>query len=77
MQGFVKIYCNFLWDEYGTQAPGTDAHTYSPASLRYVAKILYEIMLEFFLYLTKPSKRAVHGAVLLDLPSMASHFCVS
>ena len=31
--------------------------------LRFVGKILYEIMLEGFLCLTKPSKRAVHGAV--------------
>ena len=32
-------------------------------SLRFAAKILYEIMLLGFLCLTKPSKRAFHGAV--------------
>ena len=26
---------------------------------------------------TKPSKRAVHGAVLLELPSVGAHFYVS
>jgi len=48
-----------------------------PPSLRYVAKILYEIMLDVFLCLTKPSKRAVHGAVLLAPASMPGRFCVS
>ena len=32
-------------------------------SLRYAAKILYELCFLGFLCLTKPSKRAVHGAV--------------
>ena len=40
-------------------------HKHSPVALRYVAEILYEIMLDGFLCLTKPSKRAVRGAVLL------------
>ena len=35
---------------------------HSSGALRYVAKMLYEIMLEGFLCLTKPSKRAVRGA---------------
>ena len=44
MQGFVKIYCNFLWDEYGTQAPGTGrAHILSRRRyatwLRYCTKL--------------------------------------
>ena len=76
MRGFVKIYCNFLWDEYGTQAPGTGRAYVLLPWLRYVAKILYEIMLDVFLYLTKPSKRAVHGAVLLAPASMQGRFCV-
>ena len=62
MQGFVKIYCNFLWDEYGTQAPGTRHAQVLLPWLRYAVKILYEIMLEVFLCLTKPSKRAARGA---------------
>ena len=33
--------------------------------LRFVGKILYEIMLEGFLCLTKPSKRAVRGVSAL------------
>ena len=77
MRGFVKIYCNFLGDDYGMQAPGTGLTRTLPPSLRYVAKILYEIMLEVFLYLTKPSKRAIHGAVLLAPASMPGRFCVS
>ena len=40
-----------------------------------VGKILYEIMLEGFLCLTKPSKRAVRGAVLLTPASMQGCFC--
>jgi hypothetical protein len=43
--------------------------------LRFVGKILYEIMLEGFLCLTKPSKRAVHGAVLLAPASLQGRFC--
>ena len=35
------------------------------------------IMLLGLLCPTKPSKRAVHGAVLLELPSVGAHFCVS
>ena len=59
------------------QAPGTmGAHVFPP-SLRCVAKILYEIMLDGFLCLTKPSKRAVRGAVLLAPASMQGRFCVS
>ena len=60
----------------GAAAGTAVAHALSRV-LRFVGKILYEIMLEGFLCLTKPSKRAVHGAVLLDLSSMASHFCAS
>ena len=60
----------------GAAAGTVVAHVLSRV-LRFVGKILYEIMLEGFLCLTKPSKRALRGAVLLDLPSMASHFCAS
>lgn len=60
----------------GAAAGTVVAHVLSRV-LRFVGKILYEIMLEGFLCLTKPSKRAVHGAVLLALPSVAGHFCVS
>ena len=49
---------------------------HSPVALRYVAKMLYEIMLDGFLCLTKPSKRAVRGAVLLTPASMQGCFCV-
>ena len=48
----------------GAAAGTVVAHVLSRV-LRFVGKILYEIMLEGFLCLTKPSKRAVHGAVLL------------
>ena len=47
----------------GAAAGTVVAHVLSRV-LRFVGKILYEIMLEGFLCLTKPSKRAVHGAVL-------------
>ena len=50
----------------GAAAGTVVAHVLSRV-LRFVGKILYEIMLEGFLCLTKPSKRAVHGAVLLAL----------
>ena len=46
----------------GAAAGTVVAHVLSRV-LRFVGKILYEIMLEGFLCLTKPSKRAVHGAV--------------
>ena len=46
-------------------------------SLRYAAKILYELCFLGLLCPTKPSKRAVHGAILLELPSVGAHFCVS
>ena len=52
-----------------------NAHT--PHKLRCAAKILYEIMLEGFLCLTKPSKRAIRGAVLLAPASMQERFCAS
>ena len=58
-------------------AAGTVVAHDSPGALRYVAKILYEIMLEGFLCLTKPSKRAVHGAVLLAPASLQGRFCAS
>ena len=38
-----------------------------PLSLRFATKILYEIMLLGFLCPTKPSKRAVHGAILIGI----------
>ena len=60
----------------GAAAGTVVAHVLSRV-LRFVGKILYEIMLEGFLCLTKPSKRAVHGAVLLELPSLGAHFYVS
>ena len=60
----------------GAAAGTAVAHALSRV-LRFVGKILYEIMLEVFLYLTKPSKRAVHGAVLLAPASMPGRFCVS
>ena len=60
----------------GAAAGTAVAHALSRV-LRFVGKILYEIMLDGFLCLTKPSKRAVRGAVLLELPSVAVHFCVS
>ena len=60
----------------GAAAGTVVAHVLSRV-LRFVGKILYEIMLEGFLCLTKPSKRAVRGAVLLELPSVGAHFCVS
>ena len=46
----------------GAAAGTAVAHALSRV-LRFVGKILYEIMLEGFLCLTKPSKRAVHGTV--------------
>ena len=46
----------------GAAAGTVVAHVLSRV-LRFVGKILYEIMLEGFLCLTKPAKRAVHGAV--------------
>ena len=58
----------------GHRLPG-NAH--APRKLRCVAKILYEIMLEGFLCLTKPSKRAIRGAVLLAPASMQGRFCAS
>ena len=51
-------------------------HALSP-SLRFVTKILYEIMLLALLCPTKPSNRAVHGAVLLAPASMQVRFCAS
>ena len=59
----------------GAAAGTVVAHVLSRV-LRSVGKILYEIMLDVFLCLTKPSKRAVHGAALLELPSVGAHFCV-
>ena len=52
-------------------------NAHAPHKLRCVAKILYEIMLEGFLCLTKPSKRAIRGAVLLAPASMQGRFCAS
>ena len=52
------------------------AHVLS-CRLRFTVKILYELCFLGFLCLTKQSKRAVHGAVLLELPSVGAHFYVS
>ena len=60
----------------GAAAGTAVAHALSRV-LRFVGKILYEIMLDRFLCLTKPSKRAVRGAVLLAPASMQERFCVS
>ena len=60
----------------GAAAGTAMAHVLSRV-LRFVGKILYEIMLEELLCLTKPSKRAVRGAVLLAPASMQERFCVS
>ena len=60
----------------GAAAGTAMAHVLSRV-LRFMGKILYEIMLEGFLCLTKPSKRAVRGAVLLTPASMQGCFCVS
>ena len=60
----------------GAAAGTVVAHVLSRV-LRFVGKILYEIMLEGFLCLTKPSKRAVHGAVLLAPASLQGRFCAS
>ena len=57
----------------GAAAGTVVAHVLSRV-LRFVGKILYEIMLEGFLCLTKPSKRAVHGAVLLAPASLQGAF---
>ena len=48
----------------GAAAGTAVAHALSRV-LRFVGKILYEIVLEGFLCLKKPSKRAVRGAILL------------
>ena len=58
----------------GAAAGTVVAHVLSRV-LRFVGKILYEIMLEGFLCLTKPSKRAVRGAVLLAPASLQGRFC--
>ena len=55
---------------------GLWGHALSP-SLRFATKILYEIMLLGFLCTTKPSNRALHGAVLLAPASMQVRFCAS
>ena len=57
------MFIDVVW---GAAAGTVVAHVLSRV-LRFVGKILYEIMLEGFLCLTKPSKRAVRGAVLLAL----------
>ena len=51
------------------------AHVLS-CRLRFTVKILYELCFLGFLCLTKPSKRAVHGAVLLAPASLQERFCV-
>ena len=60
----------------GAAAGTAVAHVLSRV-LRFVGKILYEIMLEGFLCLTKPSKRAVRGAILLAPASLQGRFCAS
>jgi hypothetical protein len=68
---FYLVLCN-------DASPGCPTGTHSfPRVLRCAAKILYEIMLEELLCLTKPSKRAVRGAVLLAPASMQERFCAS
>ena len=58
----------------GAAAGTVMAHALSRV-LRFVGNILYEIMLGVFLCLTKPSKRAVRGAVLLAPASLQGRFC--
>ena len=58
----------------GAAAGTVVAHALSRV-LRFVGNILYEIMLGVFLCLTKPSKRAVRGAVLLAPASLQGRFC--
>ena len=70
----ITLYFSIKLRTAGHRLPG-NAHT--PHKLRCAAKILYEIMLEGFLCLTKPSKRAIRGAVLLAPASMQERFCVS
>ena len=75
MRAFVRNFCALIAGRYVSRGlMGT--HALSP-SLRFATKILYEIMLLGFLRPTKPSKRAVHGAVLLTPASMQVRFCAS
>ena len=69
--------CFFYKIDYGPQVTACRGNAHTPRKLRCAAKILYEIMLTVFLCLTKPSKRAVRGAVLLAPASMQERFCVS
>ncbi len=55
MRGFVKIYCNFLGDDYGMQAPGTGRAYVLLPWLRYAVKSLYGLCMIGFLCLTKPA----------------------
>lgn len=57
---FVRNFCASVAGRYVSRGL-LGRHALSP-SLRFVTKILYEIMLLGFLCPTKPSKRAVHGA---------------
>ena len=74
----MRFYAQLLRVMYmSVRKPGTvGIHVLSP-SLRLAPKILYEIMLLALLCLTKPSNRAVHGAVLLAPASMQVRFCAS
>ena len=58
----------------GAAAGTAMAHVLSRV-LRFVGKILYEIMLEGFICLKKPSKSAVRCAVLLAPASLQGRFC--
>ena len=62
---FVRNFCALVAGRYVSRGL-LGRHALSP-SLRFVTKILYEIMLLGFLCPTKPSKRAVHGAILLGI----------
>ena len=72
-----KIKKNFGFGFMRLPMKDGDRHTQLPRVLRCAAKILYGIMLEGLLCLTKPSKRAVRGAVLLAPASMQERFCAS
>ena len=70
----MRNFCASVAGRYVSR--GLWGHALSP-SLRFATKILYEIMLLGFLCTTKPSNRALHGAVLLAPASMQVRFCAS
>ena len=61
VRAFVRNFCASVAGRYVSRGM-LGRHALSP-SLRFVTKILYEIMLLGFLCTTKTSKRAVHGAI--------------